>query len=230
MKKDYFIYHISIMLIVFFSAVTAIAQTETSSPREEQTYRGKILLGLNGGFGITYPGGDIVGTGDQKALPGIGYSFGLSCSYMFMDLAGVALHTEYTGKIIESQRTFLSQLMEKTTRMSYVDIALGYKGIYKILYFELGGFIGIKTGTWTRETVLSGNSTETEIDGDVCHNEAGIYLAAGCMFAINELINIDVGVKFKSSFLYGYENETTGNDDKLKTNIVMLTTGITFKI
>ena len=56
------------------------------------------------------------------------------------------------------------------------------------------------------------------------HNEVGLYFAAGFLVAVMDDVSIDIGIKYKMSFINAYDNI-----NKYKTTQALITIGITYR-
>lgn len=202
-------------------------QAELAAVPEKKTVDYKrLLVSVSGGFGVSFPSGEISGDGDQKGVAGMGYTAGAGLCYRFFSLGGPSLWVEYAGKQISTERSYMGSKLESTINASTVNIMLGWRFILvKMLYIEPGLYYGFRVGTWTETITFKGDENEKNVPDEWTQDDAGVYLGIGVMFDVTSFMSIDVGLKMETSFLYSYVH-----DDSLRTNLVLLTVGTTFKM
>jgi len=186
----------------------------------------RLLVSVYGGFGLSFPSGEISGDGDQQGVAGMGYTAGVGLCYRFFSLGGPSLWVEYAGKQINTERSYMGSKLESTINESTVNIMLGWRFILvRMLYLEPGLYYGIRVGTWTEKITYQGDEDVNNVPDEWTRDDAGVYLGIGVMFDVTSFMSIDVGLRMETSFLYSYVH-----DDSLRSNLLLLNVGATFKM
>ena len=186
----------------------------------------KLLISATGGFGISFPSGDINASGGQEMLAAMGYTAGLSICYRFFDLGGPVIGAEYAGKQISTERSYMGSKWASLITATTVNLTLGWRFILiKMLYIEPGLYYGFRVDRWKEEIEYRSNTYEQNVTKDWTRDDAGVYLGIGVMFDVTSFMSVDIGLRMEASYLYSYVH-----DDKLRTNLGLLTVGVTFKV
>jgi len=185
----------------------------------------RLLVGVHGGFGVTFPSGDIAGDGDQKALAYYGYAAGIDACWRCCSLGGPSIRVELRPRPISFERSYINHKMTSVIDTAAVDFMAGFRFILSRFYVEPGLYYALGVGDWTETINYRGDSNSSTIKDSWRNDEAGAYIEAGVMFDVASFVSVDVGLRMEVSFLYAYDH-----DDRLRTNLGMLTTGVTFKM
>jgi hypothetical protein len=185
----------------------------------------RLLLGVHGGFGVTFPSGDIAGDGDQKGLAYYGYTAGIDTCWRCCALGGPSVRIEYASRPISFERSYIDSTMTSVIDTASLDFMAGFRFLLSIFYIEPGMYYALGVGTWTETIEYRGKTSTTKVKDSWKNNEAGCYLEAGVMFSVTSFMSVDIGLRMEVSFLYAYDH-----DDRLRTNLGMLTAGVTFKM
>jgi hypothetical protein len=186
--------------------------------------KGKIFISAGGGCGITYPFAELHGTGDQSLSAGFSYTAGIKTGLFLFDYGALVLGVDYAGKDFSINRKYLGLPWKTSYSFSFVDLSLGFQGHYRFFYAELGVFGGLKVGEWKEANKLAGLKYSLTSLDKWRHNEVGLYIGAGFLIRLIEDLSFDIGVKYKISFLYAYENV-----NKYKTTQALVTVGIIYR-
>ncbi len=185
----------------------------------------RLLISLRGGFGLAFPSGDISASGGQEALAAMGYTAGLALCWRAVSLGGPVIGAASAGKQVSTRRDYLGS-NSRAPSATTVNVMAGWRFILvKMLYIETGLYYGIRAGSWTDEQSYRGKERELTVRRSWTRDDAGVSLEIGVMFDVLSFMSIDVGLKMEASFLYSYVK-----DDRLRTNLALLTAGVTFKM
>lgn len=186
-----------------------------------------FTLGANAAYGLTFPTGDLQGTGKQDFKLGESYSFGVNLGYTIFSsekISGMVLfETGYSMKEMIKTNVVLDKNTQTSIGMKFTDFMLGYLGTYRAFYYEAGFFYGLKTWTWYQKYALSGEVTETALYDDKENWSAsiyGTYIGLGARLNMSPSVDMLIGIRSSFSFAYGYTH-----DDKIRPNAVMLNIG-----
>ncbi len=196
--------------------------------KSDNTNAGRLFITLTGFGGLSLTSGEFSGSGNQEMNAGGSGGVFLNVGYYLFENGGIYLGLEYASKQSIIKRTLLNMSMNNTYNFQFMELFLGYRGEYKWFFFTAGFYYGFKAAPWTEEVNLNGNSTTTIITTAYptnCHDEFGIQLAVGATIKITSFLNIDVSISYETSFINAYDNL-----DKLRTNLISLNAGVTFKI
>lgn len=187
--------------------------------------QGIFLFGAHGGYGITYPTGDIGGDSNQKAVPDSSYLYSGQLGYMIFNTGAIVCNIEYTKKTIALERNLMGAPAKSTFEISFINFMLGYKGLSGIIYWEVGLYYGLKYGDWSDRLDINGTATTKDISDSNSHNEIGIFLGGGVNYKIFKSISIEAGVRIENSFIFAHRNSL---GDKIRTNAAFLVAGVLF--
>lgn len=208
---------------------------------------GKFLISPHGSVGMSFAGGQLP-HGDADPLPtpipnesehpvmgvGFAYNAGLSIGYAPVNSGAVMLGVEYASKPFVLLYNSGFGEYTKTFHTYFVDILLGWKGIYKYFYYEAGLFLGIKIQEWqynyefedgTVERLYGGHYDIPEVSAD---NDFGIYLGLGASIPLANFVSIDIGVQLQAAWVPAYEEGD--NDTAMSTLPLLFKVAFTFYI
>ncbi len=205
-----------------------IEKPVTNKSEVKNNNTGKLFIILAGFGGMSISGGEISGNGNQQINVGGSYGAFLNVGYYLFENGGIYLGLEYAGKETVIKRTFLTKPMINTFTFQFMELFLGYRGEFKWFFFSAGFYYGFKIAPWTEVVNLDGSPTTTVISSAYpasCHDEFGIQIAVGTTIKITRFLNIDVSISYETSFINAYDYI-----DKLRTNLICINAGATFKI
>ena len=185
---------------------------------------GRMFINTWGGCGITYPFAEIHGMGNQTLTVGFSYSAGVKTGLFLFDYGALVFGIDYAVKEFSADQTYIIYPLKTSYSFSFVDLLLGFHGQYRFIYAEIGPFFGIKAGKWREVNKLANIKYTRSSYEKWRHNEVGLYFAAGFLVAVMDDVSIDIGIKYKMSFINAYDNI-----NKYKTTQALITIGITYR-
>ncbi|MCP4134483.1 MAG: hypothetical protein GY754_26150 [bacterium] len=223
---------LSLLMVVLFLLFSINLKAQLLEEEEEEELIQKraddwsFLIGMHGGFGVAYAGGAFIDSVEPKI--GYGYALNLEFGYQIPSFGAIIVGIEYAQKMMG----MLSKDDASSTYVyaSFFDIILGYRYVYDWFYWEVGGFYGLKVGTWENE-VFDGNGNSVaqgSLEDKLGYNEIGAYFGMGIAIALTNEVNLDIGIKYEISFVDGYR-ESADDPNSLKSRLGMIYTGFSFK-
>ncbi len=199
----------------------------TPPTRAHPPAAGTMLFTFHGGPGVTYPTGEIAGSGDQRRLAEFGYSIGISISYLIFDWGGPFAGGEYMAQRYGIRRTYGYYRMTNRLDCSFFNVLLGYRFIlFRYAYADLGLFYGANIASWKERTRFTDYhyTIVTTVPRGRRHDAVGLILGAGGMIPVTPYLQVDLGMRFLVGFVPAFTHM-----DRLIPNIWQCMAGVTFK-
>lgn len=202
--------------MIAFAVLFAFAATAAHA----ESVKGKASAEAYGGFGFTYAGGSIPSGASVETSTA--YNVGILGSYGFADTVSFIGGFEYSSKPLVVKY----EGGEKDTfQLKYANILAGVRFFITDGFYGEGGFFyGIKAGDQKAKWEADGDSGTvniSDIDSAKVNNDFGLFLGLGYIFAINNNVAIDLGLRVEGGLVKTYEYE----DTKIQTRDIMLNLG-----
>ncbi|MCP4136543.1 MAG: hypothetical protein GY754_36575 [bacterium] len=190
-------------------------------------------LNIDGGYGVSDSVGELKGGESQ---PNSGYLVGVQLGIF---IAGkpwgaklssqILLGVEYVSKPIEFN---LGERYINTINLSFKNFTLRYRGLYKLLYFDVGGFYGLinKDSKWYIDDKYSATTSihieDVKKRGIIYdyNNDYGLLTGVGLSIPLSKDLRLNAGLEFQ----IGFPNLIQLDDDEyLSSFCLMINAGIT---
>jgi len=197
-----------------------LSESDAKADRPDKTQ--SIFAGINAGFNVTFPSGEVVSMSSQKIRPGCDYSIGAIAGWLLFSIGGPVFEIEYARKSVSIERTYIYYPVKNMYDFYFMDLSPGFRFIIKYFYAEAGIFWGVKLGGWRASEDIMGFITSRKFN-KYRHNELGGHLGLGLSLPVYKVLHLDFTIRFKGSFLYAYDK-----NDRLRTNQVGFLAGASY--
>jgi opacity protein-like surface antigen len=169
---------------------------------------GKMMLGVNGDYGLNFIGGSLPEGSSSGAA--ITYGLGAKAGYGITSWGMVYGGLEYQYRNLKMENTGggSNELEQK-----YIDMLASFRFFFSSMYADTGLFYGIRVGDMTN----NGDS----FPKSYTKNDFGLLLGLGFLIPIGESMKIDLGLKFK----VGIANAVDAPGAQIKSRTAALTAG-----
>ncbi|HOH37419.1 MAG TPA: hypothetical protein PLV17_07405 [Spirochaetota bacterium] len=208
---------------LFFAAVAVFVVSGSSALYSQGLEAGGAKFGFYGGGGGNYAAGEFP-SGTDAAMAG-SYFFGVNGFYNLSDMGSLFGGLEYSYSPYKLEYSQTGVEYTTTVKAKFLDINLGFRFTnFQGLYFDGGLFVGTPMGKWKTKT--SGDYSDSgEAENSDTKTEVGLLVGAGYLVPIAETADLNIGVLFKRSFKYGYND----GDNKLRRQLFAVKAGVEMK-
>jgi hypothetical protein len=208
--------------------VVAIAIILVAGSAYAQSVNGKMMLGVQGEYGLSTTAGEMGGIPGLEADADIGYGFGAKLGYGVSDGIMILAGAGYSYRPLAIKFSYYGSTGDLLMKQSYIDLDFGFRFLFSALYLDLEMYYGIRSGDMTYKGSGIFSSLNGKVrDGVDAHlaNDYGFILGLGHLFKINENVAIDFEGKIKWGLATVYKED---DGIKLSDQAFLLSLGVDY--